>query len=346
MASLGEMPSDGDLREYRLPRPAQKPRGDFVSAGEMPGDGDGHRCLPPRPSQKSRGTPWRHWARCHVSATAESGGPPCPVQKPRGDPRCCGGDAGRRRWRKVLATALRAEVALDFLASLGEMPSDSYGREYRLPRPAQKPRGEFVVAEEIPGDSDGKMWWPPRPVQKSRVTSWCLWTRCQVTATSEGGGPPRPAQKRRGDFVVAKEMPGDGDGHRYWLPRPAEKLRGTSLGHWTRCQATATAKSIGRRAPRRSRAGTSSSPRRCRETATTIGVSRLAPRRIRVVPLGVAGRDAERGQWPRVYAAAPRAEAARGLRRRRGDAGRWQRPKVLGRLTPRRSPAGLLGVAG
>ena len=56
---------------------------------------------------------------------------------------------------KDIGFLARPEVARDFLASLGEMPSDGDGREYRPPRPAQKPRGGFVVAQDKPGDGNG-----------------------------------------------------------------------------------------------------------------------------------------------------------------------------------------------
>ena len=46
-----------------------------------------------------------------------------------------------------------------FFASLGEMPSDGNGREYRPPRQ----RGDFIVAEEMPDDGGGQRCWPPRP---------------------------------------------------------------------------------------------------------------------------------------------------------------------------------------
>ena len=50
LASLAEIPSDGNGRKYRPPWHEQKPRGDFCVAKEMPGDGDGQRCWPPRPA--------------------------------------------------------------------------------------------------------------------------------------------------------------------------------------------------------------------------------------------------------------------------------------------------------
>ena len=40
----------------------------------------------------------------------------------------------------------RAEAAWDFLVLSGEMPGNGDDRYYRPPRPAQKPRGDFVVA--------------------------------------------------------------------------------------------------------------------------------------------------------------------------------------------------------
>ena len=56
----------------------------------------------------------------------------------------------------MLAASPRADVARDFLTSLGEMPSDGDGQEYRPLRPAQRPCRDFVVAEEIPGNGDGQ----------------------------------------------------------------------------------------------------------------------------------------------------------------------------------------------
>ena len=46
---------------------------------------------------------------------------------------------------------LRAEAARDFLASPGEMPGEGDGRECRPPRPAQKLRRDFVIAEAVAG---------------------------------------------------------------------------------------------------------------------------------------------------------------------------------------------------
>ena len=61
--------------------------------------------------------------------------------------------------------------------------------------------------------------------------------------------PTRPAQKPGGDFGFAKEMPGDGDGQKCWPPHSTQKPHGTSWRRRVRCQATATAESLGRRAP-------------------------------------------------------------------------------------------------
>ena len=46
------------------------------------------------------------------------------------------------------------------------------GREYRPPGPVQKPRGDFVVANEMPGNGDGQLYRPPCPAQKSCVNPW------------------------------------------------------------------------------------------------------------------------------------------------------------------------------
>ena len=171
------MPSDGDGREYRPPRPAQKTHGDFIVTKDMPGSGNGRRCWPPRPAQK--------WPR-------------------------------------------------DFLALLGEMPNNGNSQEYRPPRPAQKPYGDFLVAEDMPGEGDDQRCWPPLPLQKLCGTSWRRLARCQATPTAEIIGyqedrPPRPTKGPHGDFVVAKEMPGEGNGHRCWPPGPAQKFCGEFL---------------------------------------------------------------------------------------------------------------------
>ena len=71
---------------------------------------------------------------------------------------------------------------------------DGDGRRYWPPRPMQRPRRDFVVAEEMPGDGDGKKYQPLRPTQSLRR-----------------------------DFVVAEEMPVDGDSRKYQPPRPAQK---------------------------------------------------------------------------------------------------------------------------
>ena len=141
-------------------------------------------------------------------------------------------------------------------------------------------------------------------------------------------------------------MTGDGDGHRCWLPCPAKKQRETSWRRRSRCQVTATDENIGRRALRRSRAGTSSSPRRCCATATATGVGRLLPRRISV---GVSWRRRVICQvWETaesVGCCAPRRSRAGTLSLPR----RWRATATaigVGRLAPRRRHAGLLGVAG
>ena len=45
---------------------------------------------------------------------------------------------------------------------------------------------------------------------------------------SDGNGreyrPPRSTKQTCGDFVVAEEMLGDGDGYWCWPPRPVQKL--------------------------------------------------------------------------------------------------------------------------
>ena len=161
----------------------------------------------------------------------------------------------------MLAALPRAEVAWDFLVFRGEMPSDGNGREYRPPCPAQKPRGDFVVAEEMPGDGDGQRCWPPCPAQK-----WRDFLALLGEIPSDGNGReyglPRPAQKPCGDFVLAEETTCAGDSRRCLSMRPAQKWRGTSWHCCGRCEAMAVAESIGHRSPRRSRTGNSSSPRR------------------------------------------------------------------------------------
>ena len=227
----GDGDGAGDGREYRLLRPAQKPRGDFVVAKEIPGDDDGHMCWLPRPAQKQCGTSWCRRVRCQVTATTESIGRRAlhrscvgvwsssrrcrstataidvgrlsPHRNRAGTSWHRQGDAGRRRRQYVLAASPRAEATWEFLASPGEMPGNGNGQEYRPPCPAEKPHGDFVVTKEMSGDGDGHRCWPPCPAQKQRGTSWCCRARCQATATIESIGPPCPAKKPGGDFVVA-----------------------------------------------------------------------------------------------------------------------------------------------
>ena len=60
------------------------------------------------------------------------------------------------------------------------------------------------------------------------------------------------------DFVVAEEMPDDGNGRRYQPPRPAQKPRAEFV---VAEEMPGDGEGIGRRAPRRGRAG----PLRCRQ---------------------------------------------------------------------------------
>ena len=66
----------------------------------------------------------------------------------------------------------------------------------------------------LPSNGDGRRYWPPRPAQKPREDF--LVSPGVMPRDGNGGAyrPPRAAQKPRGDFVVAKGMLGDGDGHR------------------------------------------------------------------------------------------------------------------------------------
>ena len=124
LASPGEMAGDGDAREFRPLRSAQKPRGDSVVAKEMLGNGDGNRCPLSRQAQKLRGA-------FFVLTGVEQGD--------------------------------------------GDGAGD--GREYRLPRPTEKPHGDFAVIKEMSGDGDGQRCWLPCPAHKPRGTSWCRRTR-------------------------------------------------------------------------------------------------------------------------------------------------------------------------
>ena len=79
---------------------------------------------------------------------AEGGGPPSPALKPLGDYVVAEEMPGDDNGHRCRAASPYAEVARDFLASLGKMRRDGDGQKYRPPRPAQKPRGDFVVAKD------------------------------------------------------------------------------------------------------------------------------------------------------------------------------------------------------
>ena len=245
---------------------------DFLALpGEMPEDGVSRECRPPRPAQKSRGD--------FVIAEEMQGDgnghrcwPPRPAQKPPGT-----------SWR------LRARCQATATA-------ESVGRR----DPHRRHAETSSSPGEMPGNVDGHRCWRPRPAQKPLGNSWQCRASCQATATDESQRRRAPARKPRGDFFVAEEMPGNGDGHTCWPPRPAQKPRGTSWRLRAICRAMATDESVGRRAPLRSRAGTSLSPRRCQATAMTIRVGRLAPHRSRGGLLGAAGRYARPRRQTRV----------------------------------------------
>ena len=119
-------------------------------------------------------------------------------------------DAERRQRPKILAAALCAEVAQRFFIA-GKMPSDGNGKRYWPPRPAQKSCGDFLVADYEPSNSG---------LQKRFATAprlmLCEELLLPAMLLSDSGQqdevPPRPAQKSRGDFLVAGEKPSDGDG--------------------------------------------------------------------------------------------------------------------------------------
>ena len=103
-----------------------------------------------------------------------------------------------------MAASPRAEAARDFLASPGEMPGDGDGQEYRPPRPAEKPHGDFVVTKEMSGDGDGHRCWPPCRAKRPHGTSWCCRARCQATATIESVGPRAPRRSRAGTLSLPR----------------------------------------------------------------------------------------------------------------------------------------------
>ena len=162
------MPGDGISPEYRPPRSSQKPRGDFVVAKEMPGDRDGHRCWPPCTAQKLHGGFLASPVEMLGDGISLEYRPPRPSQKPRGDffvgKEMPGDGDSHRCWRphsaqKPRGTSWRRRARCQATAA-----TKSLGRR----APTQKPRGDFVVAEEISGNSDGHRCRPPPTAQKPR----------------------------------------------------------------------------------------------------------------------------------------------------------------------------------
>ena len=227
--------------------PAQKPRGDFLaSLGEMPSNGDGRRCWAAAPrAEAARGICGVAGARCRATATAESVGLPRPAQKPREDflaslgempsnggrpkmlfrcaPRRSRARTSWRRWARCRTAATAEGVwpprstqksRADFLASQGEMLSDDDGRRYWI----AVPHAEVALGLLDVAGRDAERWRRLKVLvrsapRRSRVrTSWRRWARCQGTATAEGVAPRRPAQKPCRDFLAwLGEMPSDGD---------------------------------------------------------------------------------------------------------------------------------------